>query len=83
MRVALFIPCFIGQLFPNVGAAMAAVLRRLHVEVDYPSEQTCCGQPAFNTGYCDEARALAKQYCEIFADADAIVCPSVTCTAMV
>ena len=83
MRVALFIPCFVDQLFPNVGIAMVTVLRRLNVEVDYPLEQTCCGQPAFNTGYWDEARELAKRYCEIFADAEAIVSPSGSCTAMV
>ena len=83
MRVALFIPCFVDQLFPNVGIAMVKVLQRLNVEVDFPSAQTCCGQPAFNTGYWDEARELAKRYCEIFADADAIVCPSGSCTAMV
>jgi L-lactate dehydrogenase complex protein LldE len=83
MRVALFIPCFIDQLFPNTGIAMVTVLRRLNVDVYYPQEQTCCGQPAFNTGYWDEARPLAKRYCEIFADADAVVCPSGSCTAMV
>ena len=83
MRVALFIPCFIDQLFPNVGIAMVTVLRRLNVDVYYPEEQTCCGQPAFNTGYWDEARTLATRYCEIFAGADAIVSPSGLCTAMV
>ena len=83
MRVALFIPCFVDQLFPQVGIAMVTVLRRLNVYVYYPQEQTCCGQPAFNTGYWDEARELAKRYCEIFADADAIVSPSGSCTAMV
>ena len=83
MRVALFIPCFVDQLFPNVAIAMVTVLRRLNVEVCYPPEQTCCGQPAFNTGYWDEARTLAKRHCEIFADADAIVSPSGSCTAMV
>ena len=83
MRVALFIPCFVDQLFPQVGIAMVTVLRRLNVDVYYPQEQTCCGQPAFNTGYWDEARELAKRYCEIFADADAIVSPSGSCTAMV
>ena len=83
MRVALFIPCFIDQLFPNVGIAMVTVLRRLNVDVYYPEEQTCCGQPAFNTGYWDEARTLAARYCEIFAGADAIVSPSASCTAMV
>jgi L-lactate dehydrogenase complex protein LldE len=83
MRVALFIPCFVDQLFPNVGIAMVKVLQRLNIEVDYPLQQTCCGQPAFNTGYWDEARELAKRYCEVFADADAIVCPSGSCTAVV
>ena len=83
MRVALFIPCFIDQLFPTVGIAVVKVLRRLNVEVDYPAAQTCCGQPAFNTGYWDEARELARRYCEVFAEAEAIVCPSGSCTAMV
>ena len=77
MRVALFIPCFIDQLFPNVGIAMVTVLRRLNVDVDYPQEQTCCGQPAFNTGYWDEARALTERYCEMFADDEAAVEPGV------
>jgi len=83
MRVALFIPCFIDQLFPNVGIAVVNVLRRLNLEVDYPAAQTCCGQPAFNTGYWDEARQLARRYREVFAGAEAIVCPSGSCTAMI
>jgi L-lactate dehydrogenase complex protein LldE len=62
---------------------MVTVLRRLNVDVYYPQEQTCCGQPAFNTGYWGEARELAKRYCEVFADADAIISPSGSCTAMV
>ncbi len=83
MRVALFIPCFVDQLFPNVGVAAVKVLRRVGVDVIYPEAQTCCGQPAFNTGYWDEARHLARRYCDVFAGADAIVCPSGSCTAMV
>jgi L-lactate dehydrogenase complex protein LldE len=83
MRVALFIPCFVDQLYPEVGKAMVTVLRRVGVEPFFPTGQTCCGQPAFNTGYWDEARRLAKRYCEIFADAEAIVSPSGSCTAMV
>jgi L-lactate dehydrogenase complex protein LldE len=83
MRVALFIPCFVDQLFPQVGVAMVKVLRRLNVKVDYPIAQTCCGQPAFNTGYWNEARELARRYCDVFAGAEAIVCPSGSCTAMV
>jgi L-lactate dehydrogenase complex protein LldE len=83
VRVALFIPCFIDQFYPDVGKAMVAVLRRVGVDPVFPAEQTCCGQPAFNTGYWDEARRLAQRYCDIFADADAIVSPSGSCTAMV
>ncbi len=83
MRFALFIPCFIDQFFPNVAIAMVTVLRRLNIDVACPQEQTCCGQPAFNAGHWDEARPLAKRQCEIFADAEAIVSPSGSCTAMV
>jgi len=83
MRVAIFIPCFIDQLYPQVGIAMVKVLRRLGINPEFPAAQTCCGQPAFNTGYWDEARQLAQRYCEIFAGYDAIVCPSGSCTAMV
>jgi L-lactate dehydrogenase complex protein LldE len=83
MRVALFIPCFVDQLFPQVGIAMVTVLRRLNVAVEFPPTQTCCGQPAFNTGYWDEARSLARRYAEIFAGYDAVVAPSGSCTAMV
>jgi L-lactate dehydrogenase complex protein LldE len=83
MKVALFIPCFVDQLYPQVGIAMVRVLRRLQLEVHYPAAQTCCGQPAFNTGCWDEARQLAERFCAIFAGAEAIVCPSGSCAAMV
>ncbi len=83
MRVALFIPCFIDQLYPRVGQAMVRVLQRVGVDAVYPSDQTCCGQPAFNTGYWDEARALASRYCATFGGYDAVVSPSGSCTAMV
>jgi L-lactate dehydrogenase complex protein LldE len=83
MRVALFIPCFVDQFFPDVGKAMVAVLRRVGVKCEFPTEQTCCGQPAFNTGYWDEARTLARRYCDIFDGYDAIVSPSGSCTTMV
>ena len=62
---------------------MVTVLRRVGVTCEFPSEQTCCGQPAFNTGYWPEARELAQRYLKIFAGYDAIVCPSGSCTAMV
>jgi L-lactate dehydrogenase complex protein LldE len=83
MRVALFIPCFVDQFYPQVGLAMVTVLRRLGIRPVFPAAQTCCGQPAFNTGYWDHARQLARRYCEIFTGYDAIVSPSGSCVAMV
>jgi len=84
MRVSLFITCLVDQLFPDVGEAMVATLRRLGVEVSFNDAQTCCGQVAFNTGYRPEARAMAEHFVQTFADdkADFIVAPSGSCTAM-
>jgi len=85
MRVALFVPCFVDQFYPHVAIAMMQVLERLGVEVHYPMEQTCCGQPAFNTGYWDEAQQVATRFVEVFekTGCDAVVAPSGSCTAMV
>src|ERR1700742_3730806 len=83
MKVSLFITCLIDQLFPQVGVDMVTVLRRLGVEVDFPEAQTCCGQPAFNSGYRTEARALAERFIDVFADSEYIVAPSGSCTSMV
>lgn len=85
MRVALFVPCFVDLLYPGVAIATVTVLERLGLEVCYPKKQTCCGQPAFNTGYWDEARHVATRFVEIFEQTgcDAIVSPSGSCTAMV
>lgn len=82
-KVALFIPCFVDQLHPQVGVDAVRVLRRLGYEVDFPAQQTCCGQPAFNTGYWDEARPLAERFVRVFGDAECVVCPSGSCTTMV
>jgi L-lactate dehydrogenase complex protein LldE len=87
-RVALFVTCMVDMLYPEVGMATAEILERLGVEVVFPYEQTCCGQPAFNAGYRDEARVLAERFLDIFEpllDArvvDAIVAPSGSCTTM-
>lgn len=83
MRISLFIPCFVDQLMPEVGLDTVSVLRRLGYSVDYPRDQTCCGQPAFNTGYWDDARPLAERFLKIFGSAEAVVCPSGSCTTMV
>ena len=85
MRVSLFITCLVDQLWPTVGMSAVEVLRRAGCEVVFDERQTCCGQPAFNTGYRSEARRLAQRFIEIFEEAksDAIVSPSGSCTAMV
>ena len=82
-RVSIFVTCIVDQLFPQVGMAMATVLERLGYEVDFPEDQTCCGQPAFNTGYRDEARSVARHFLSVFRDAEAIVVPSGSCTSMI
>lgn len=85
MKVSLFITCLVDQLCPNVGISTVDVLRRAGCEVVFDERQTCCGQPAFNTGYRREARKFAKRFIKIFeeTDADYIVSPSGSCTAMV
>ena len=83
MKISLFIPCFVDQLLPAVGLDTLRVLRRLGHDVDFLSDQTCCGQPAFNTGYWNDARPLAERFLRIFGSAEFIVCPSGSCTTMV
>ncbi|HZU42013.1 MAG TPA: (Fe-S)-binding protein [Terriglobales bacterium] len=82
-KVALFVPCFVDQLQPQVARDMVAVLRRIGVDVYFPEDQTCCGQPAFNSGQWQEALPVAERFVRIFGSADAVVCPSGSCTAMV
>jgi len=82
-RVSLFVPCFVDQLLPQVAIDTVAVLRRIGCEVTFPQDQTCCGQPAFNSGYWDEARPCAERLLRVFKDAEYIVCPSGSCTTMV
>ena len=85
MKVALFIPCYVDLIYPQVGVSTVRVLRKLGVEVSYPQGQTCCGQPAFNSGFFDEARSVARHFLSVFENEsfDYIVCPSGSCTAMV
>ena len=80
--VALFIPCYIDQFYPHVAEATARLLTRQAVPVVYPAEQTCCGQPAFNSGYWEEARRVIHHFCDVFAEHRWIVSPSGSCTAM-
>lgn len=85
MHVSLFVTCLADQLWPGAAVGAVKVLRRVGCSVEFDERQTCCGQPAFNTGYRPEACALARRFIEIFesSGAEAIVSPSGSCTAMV
>ncbi len=83
MRASLLVTCLGDVLFPRVGVATVNLLRRLGVEVDFPAAQTCCGQPHFNSGFHDEARALARHTITAFAKSERVVVPSGSCAAMV
>jgi len=83
MRASLFITCVNDTLFPEAGRAAVAVLERLGVEVDFPLEQTCCGQMHFNTGYARETIPLVRRFARAFADSEVVVSPSASCVAMV
>lgn len=83
MTISLFIPCYVDQMSPAIGVAMVEVLERLGHAVEYPEAQTCCGQPAFNSGYTCEARAVAEHFLDCFEGAETVVVPSGSCATMV
>jgi L-lactate dehydrogenase complex protein LldE len=83
MTVSIFIPCFIDQLYPQVGFSMVKVLERAGCTVKYNTNQTCCGQPAFNAGFWGEAREVCSKFINDFADAEYIVSPSASCIGFV
>jgi L-lactate dehydrogenase complex protein LldE len=83
MKVDAFIPCFIDQFFPETAASFITVLEKAGCEVSYNPEQTCCGQPSFNSGYWPETKTLATRFLQIFCNADAIVSPSASCTGFI
>jgi L-lactate dehydrogenase complex protein LldE len=81
--VGLFIPCYVDQLYPQVGIATLRLLERLGVKVEFPEEQTCCGQPMANSGCADDARPLAERFLRIFGRYQHVVAPSGSCVSMV
>ena len=83
VSASLFVTCIIDQFYPEVGESTVRVLRRLGVDVDFPSAQTCCGQPAFNSGYWSEAKPLARRFLKTFRGDRYIVIPSGSCASMV
>lgn len=83
MKVQLFIPCFVDQMYPNAAFNMVKVLEKAGCEVDYNPEQTCCGQPAFNAGFWDEAKSVGQKFIKDFHTYDCIVGPSASCVGFV
>ena len=82
-QASLFVTCVIDQLYPEIGESTVRVLRRLGVDLDFPSGQTCCGQPAFNSGFWGDAKPLAKRFLQMFREKPYVVIPSGSCTSMI
>jgi L-lactate dehydrogenase complex protein LldE len=81
--VSLFVTCIVDMIYPQTGVSVVEILEHLGVEVRFPLAQTCCGQPAFNSGFQNDARAVAKQFLKAFEGAQVIVTPSGSCASMV
>lgn len=83
MRVSLFITCLSDVMYPEVGESIVRILHDCGCEVDFPEGQTCCGQMAFNSGYQDEAREVAKTLIRAFEHSEYVVSPSGSCNGMI
>ena len=83
MNVQIFIPCFVDQLYPSVGFNMVKVLEKAGCTVSYNTDQTCCGQPAFNAGFWGEAKDVCKKFLKDFSGNEYIVAPSASCVGFV
>ena len=81
-KADLFVTCIIDQLYPQVGVSVVRVLRKLGVDLAFPADQTCCGQPLYNSGYTKRARQLGQRVLKSFADSEYVVVPSGSCAAM-
>ena len=82
-RVSLFVTCIVDMIYPGTGLSVVDILEHVGVQVDFPPDQTCCAQPAFNSGYRDEARTVARHFFKAFKEAEVIVTPSGSCAAMI
>lgn len=83
MKVQIFVPCFVDQLYPQTAMNMVKVLEKAGCEVSYNPNQTCCGQPAFNAGFWDEAREVCNKFLKDFSSGEIIVAPSASCVGFV
>ena len=83
MKVSLFVPCLTEHMYPQSGMSMVKVLEHLGMEIDYVDDQTCCGQPAYNSGYRKEIVPIAERFIRLFEGKEYVVSPSGSCVAMV
>lgn len=83
MKIGLFIPCYVNAIYPEVGVASYKLLKHLGQDVDYPLDQTCCGQPMANAGFENKALPLALSFEKLFDKYDYIVAPSASCASFV
>src|SRR5437764_2324508 len=83
MKVQLFVPCFVDQVFPETAFSMIRVLEKAGCTVTYNPNQTCCGQPAFNAGFWDDARSICSKFLKDFDAVKPIVAPSASCVGFV
>ncbi len=83
MKVNLFVPCFIDQFYPEVAQATVKILNKVGVEIIYDRRQTCCGQPAFNSGYWKETLRAARHFLDVFDNGLPVVAPSASCTGFI
>ncbi|HTB05874.1 MAG TPA: (Fe-S)-binding protein [Bacteroidia bacterium] len=83
MIVDIFIPCFIDQVYPQAALNMVKVLEKAGCDVNYNPEQTCCGQPAFNAGYWEDAKKVGEKFIKEFQHDRYVVCPSASCVGMI
>lgn len=83
MKASLFITCICDSFYPEVGKSIVRILEKNNVEVDFPAGQVCCGQPAFNTGYWEDAKKVAKSVLDNFINSEYVVVPSGSCVAFI
>ena len=83
MKVDIFIPCFVDQLYPETAFNMVKVLEKAGCDIHYNSNQTCCGQPAFNAGFWEESKDVCAKFLKDFKDAEYIVAPSASCVGFI
>jgi L-lactate dehydrogenase complex protein LldE len=83
MRVQIFVPCFVDQLYPQTAMNMVKILEKAGCEVSYNPNQTCCGQPAFNAGFWEDAKEVCSKFLKDFDASEIIVGPSASCVGFV